>query len=265
VGGSLASRTKGEIDRRTLLKAIVAGGVAGAAAAIAASTRVSLPAFETEEPDEPFIYVAGDQPNPYGFDALAGRDARADDFSQAWMGAAALWRALRDADGTPIPGTGFPALLIRVDPDLLEVPPEWVAGEDFLADPTILAFFDRCTHTCCFPQWHTEVLPSSLRDYEPGRSPRTFLAGQDPIWCRCHNGQYDPLTLEWDVHPDGVRYVGARWSRLPVSRALPAISVREEGGRVVGAKWLEPPPRGPPGLGSRDAEWFRDWYFAYCR
>jgi len=266
VGGALASETGRGIDRRTLLKAIVAGGMVGAGATLAAATRISLPGFLVDEGGpEAFVYVAGDQPNPFGFDALAGREARADDFTGVWMGATAVWRALRDGDGTPVPGTGFPALLIRLDADLLQFPPEWVAGEDFLADPTVVAFWDRCTHLCCFPQWHLEALPSALQDYEPGRSPRTSLAGEDPIWCQCHHGQFDPVTLEWDVHPNGVRYIGARWSRAPVTRALPAISVREEGGRIVGRKWLGPPPRRPGGLGGQDAERFRDWYFAYYR
>lgn len=266
MGGSLAPETGQGVDRRTLLKAIVAGGVVGAGAALAASTRI--PPFSEltpGEPPEPFIYVTGDRPNPFGFDALAGREARPEDFTGVWSGAATLWRALREPDGTLIPGTGFPALLIRVDPGLLQVPSEWIGGEDFVANPTIVAFYDRCTHLCCFPNWQLEVLPPESRNYEPGRAPRTLLAGEDPIWCRCHNGQYDPVTLEWNTHPNGVRYVGARWSHGPVGRALPAISIRDDGGRISGTKWVTPPPRGPTSVGGRDADSFRDWYFAYCR
>lgn len=209
--------------------------------------------------------MAGDTPNPYGFDALAGRAARVAHFTDVWMGAPALWRVQRDVDGSPIPGTGFLALLIRVDPGLLRVPAEWVAGEDFIAGPTIVAFWSRCMHLCCFCQWHPQPLPSEVQNYEPDRTPRTFLAGEDPIWCRCHNGQYDPVSLEWDVHPNGIRYVGARWSLQPPTRALPAIAIREEGGRIVGEKWQTRPPQAPSGFPGRDAGSFRDWYFAYCR
>lgn len=263
-GGSVPEAEEG-LDRRTLLKAIVAGGIVGAGATLAASTTISFPEDSIDEPPEPFVYVAGDTPNPFGFDALSGQEARAGDFTEVWMGATALWRSLRGDDGTPVPGTGFPALLIRVDPALLQAPPEWVAGEDFVADPTIVAFWDRCTHLCCFPQWHPDALPSVFQDYETGRTPRTFLAGEDPIWCRCHNGQYDPVTLEWDVHPNGIRYIGARWSHEPVARALPAIAIREEGGRIEGLKWTSAPPRPTAKIAGRDGGQFRDWYFAYCR
>ncbi len=266
-GDDVEERGEG-VSRRTLLKAIAAGAAVGVAATVTA-TRL-MPPFPARLAGEGFVYVrGGDVPNPYGFDDLVGQSARVGHFTEVWSGAPTLWRAARDADGVVVPGTGFPALLLRVDPSLLTRPPEWLPGRDFIDNPAIVAIWDRCTHLCCFPQWHPAPLPPVYQDYEAGREPRTYLAGQDPIWCRCHDAQFDPVTLEWDRHPAGTLYVAARWSHGPATRGLPMISIEDRNGEIVGAEFDAVPPLAPSvivnRLGGRNASAFREWYLAYCR
>ena len=261
------------VDRRTFMKAAIGVGAAGLAGSLVASGASLLPPILTPEGEvnEGFVYAKGDIPDRYGFFGLAGQEAKVEDFARpeagVWSGVATLWRALFDPDGNQIPATGFPVLLLRVDPSILRMPPEWTTG-DYIADSGIVAIWDRCVHLCCFPQWHLDTLPPAYQDYEASRVPRTSLAGQDPIWCRCHNSQYDPVTLAWDVHPNGVLYVGANLAHGPATRALPAVSIAEEGGRIVGRKFTAPALQAPANVAAalkgRSAQAFREWYGAYC-
>jgi Rieske Fe-S protein len=258
------------MDRRTFIKAGVGAGAVALAGTLVASGKSIIPPVPSLEGEvnEGFIFAKGDTPNPFGFDAFAGQEAKAEHFTEPWMGAAALWRALFDPDGNQLPGTGFPVLLIRTDPELFRRPAEWTT-DDYVPDLALVAIWDRCVHLCCFPQWHLESIPPAYQDYEASRVPRTFLAGQDPIWCRCHNSQYDPVTFVWDIHPNGTLYIGANFSHGPATRGLPAISMTESGGRLVGAKFLDDAPKPPQDVVAhfkgKAAKIYRDWYFAYCR
>ena len=260
------------MDRRTFMKAAVGLGAIGLTGSLVASGKSLIPPpIEAQGTvNEGFVYAKADTPNRFGFDAYVGQDARAEHFTKPWEGVATVWRALFDEGGKQIPGTGFPVLLIRVEPDLLRYPAEWIPNEDFVQDVGLVALWDRCVHLCCFPGWHIEGLPSAYKDYEAERFPRTFQAGQDPIWCRCHNSQYDPVTLVWDIHPNGTIYIGGNMAHGPATRALAAVSIKEQGGRLVGSKFLAdapvPPPKAVTALRGRpQKKKFRDWYFAYCR
>ena len=265
------------VDRRTFMKAAVAVGAAGLAGSLIASGKTLLPPTAAQEGtvNEGFIIAKGDTPNPYGFDALAGQEARVEHFTRPWAGVAAIWRAVLDDQNAQIPGTGFPVLLIRVDPELFRAPSEWVAGQDYIEatiggeDATLVAIWDKCVHLCCFPQWHLAKLPPSYQVYDAGRVPRTFTDGQDPIWCRCHNSQYDPVTIVWDVHPSGIVYLGANMAHGPAKRGLPAVSIASQGGKILGTKFTSAVPTAPDpvvgALGGRRGSVYRDWYFAYCR
>ena len=259
------------VDRRTFMKAAIGIGAIGLTGSLVASGKSLIPpAIEAQGiVNEGFVYAKGDTPNPFGFDQYSGQDAKVEHFADDWSGAATLWRALFDPDGKQIPGTGFPVILLRVDPDLYAHPPEWVAGLDYISDVGVIAIWDRCVHLCCFPGWHLTKLPPTYQDYDASRVPRTFLAGQDPIWCRCHNSQYDPVTIVWDVHPNGTIYMGANMAHGPAKRALAAVSITEASGRIVGKKFLDPPPKPPADvvarLAGRPGQVYRDWYFAYCR
>jgi len=261
---------EGGMDRRTFVKGGLALGTAALAGSLVVSAKTLMPPrIELEgEVSEGFVFAKGDTPNPFGFDQYAGKEAKVEHFAETWAGAATLWRALFDVNGEQIPGTGFPVLLIKVDPELFQAPPEWTAA-DYIADEGIVAIWDRCVHLCCFPQYHLEKLPSAYQDYEASRVPRTFLAGKDPIWCRCHNSQYDPVTFVWDVHPNKVLFIAANLSHGPATRGLPVVSIKEAGGTIVGPNFLAAPPVAPPSvesaLGGRSAASYRDWYFAFCR
>jgi len=258
------------VDRRTFVKAALGVGAGGVAGSLVVSGASLLPpAVQPEgEVNEGFVYAKADIPNPYGFDWYAGEEARVEHFTKPWAGVATLWRALFDDEGAQVPGTGFPVLLIRVDAELLIRPAEWTT-DAYIADEGIVAIWDRCVHLCCNPQWHLEGMPPAYRDYEAARVPRTSLSGKDPIWCRCHNSQYDPTTLVWDVHPNGILYVGANLSHGPATRGMPAVPIAERAGLIRGTRFLAPPPSAPSSvrerLRGRDASVFRDWYFAYCR
>lgn len=263
------------VDRRMFIKAGLGLAAVGLTGALVASGKSILPPpiVQEGEVNEGFVYAKGDTPNPFGFDALAGQEASVEHFTKPFMGVSTLWRALFDPDGRQLPGTGFPALLIRVDATEFSHPAEWTNG-DFISDVGIVALWDRCVHLCCFPQWHLAKLPPAYQDYEASRVPRTFDFGQDPIWCRCHNSQYDPMTFVWDVHPSGTMYIGANLAHGPATRSLAAISIAEQGGRIAGSKFTALPP--PPSdavaatlkgraASPHEAKTYREWYFAYCR
>ncbi|HKZ64446.1 MAG TPA: hypothetical protein VJ400_08385 [Thermoplasmata archaeon] len=258
------------MDRRAFVKAAVGIGAVGLTGSLVASGASLIPpVLQPEgEVNEGFVYARADTPNPFGFDEFIGQNARTEHFTETWAGVATLWRALFNEVGEQIPATGFPVLLIKVDPSLLRVPAEWT-GDHYFADEGIVAIYDRCVHLCCFPQWHIDKLPPAYQDYEAARVPRTFLAGEDPIWCRCHNSQYDPVTLVWDVHPNGTLYVGANMAHGPATRGMPAVSIEDSGGEILGRRFAAAPPEAPADVVTRlrgnRAAVFRDWYFAYCR
>src|SRR5207247_155193 len=107
------------------------------------------------------------------------------------------------------PGTGYPVLLIRLQYDT----PEFVVATDlappggfsfYYDDPNqkvrIVAFFDRCAHLCCPPGWHVITDTRPYCDYLVP-SPTYSEYNQDPIFCVCHDSQYDPLLLTTNVYP----------------------------------------------------------------
>src|SRR5437867_315998 len=125
----------------------------------------------------------------------------------------------------------------------------------------IVGLYDRCVHFCCKPGWHVYTVPNTLHNYVT--DPRTFLATdpvsgasvpQDPIWCQCHNSQYDPVTLVHSIHPPpaNVPYIGAQFVHGPASRALPCIPIKLAGSTIEGV--YDPDDGGHP-----------EWYSAYCR
>ena len=72
------------------------------------------------------------------------------------------------------------------------------------------------------------------------------------------------------MHPNGTVYMGAKMAHGPAKRALAVVSVKSEGGRIVGKKFLAKAPKPPDevvaSLGGKPGDYiYRDWYFAYCR
>ncbi len=250
------------LTRRRTLQLLGLAGAGAVVASLLATSKSLLPPPNTCTGTITDRFLYG-RPNPgqtVWWKALVNGPARATDF-RLWDGAAAVWRAVLDETGQPQPGCGLAALLVRVDGSLLEYPndptdpfpfrnsiiDETINGERF----TFVALYDRCVHLCCNPGWHLAPVPEKFRDYLI--SPRTFLADppQDPVYCLCHNSQYDPITLVNDRHPNGVQYVGAQRVHGPAPRALPAIPLKLKGEFIEGI--YEPADGGHP-----------QWYSAYC-
>lgn len=258
----------GGITRRRLLKSLALAGAGLATASAVVSGKMLLPPPLTfrGEIRETFVYAAGEggPGETIWWNPLAGQEVALTHFTEkeipgipagtfnsnpmdpVFRGMAAVWRGVFDETGAWLPGSGMTALLIRLPADRFKAPDEFtgVVKVDPIGDhpaSVIVALYDRCVHLCCNPGWHVKAVPSAYRDYRT--NPKTLLYGQDPIWCQCHNSQYDPMTLVDSVHPNKTAYVGARFVHGPASRALPAIPIRVEGTKIVGdylpanAKW----------------------------
>jgi Rieske Fe-S protein len=187
-------------------------------------------------------------PTPQWWNPRAGSAVHVSDF-QEWQGATGVWRGLFQ-NGTYVPGTGYPCLVIRIKrddqffrfPAPKDIPAPLPEGfnlyyDDEATDTRIVVLFDRCVHLCCYPGWHVVDNPPPGRDYSSyGASPPTWdQFKQDPVYCVCHGSQYDPMLLSVDVNDkSNARYVGAARVHGPAPRALPVIPVRSQGGALVG-------------------------------
>jgi len=254
-----------DLGRRRFLKTTLTMGAIGlVGTAVASAKSILPPPFEFKGTvDDKFRYGRPDNPSLW-FAPLAGQPVKTSDFA-LWQGAACLWRQTFDDTGKAIPGSGYPAMVICVDASLVKAPPEFephIVRADVGGVPAaFIALYSRCVHFCCKPAWHVQRIPDTLHDYVA--EPRTFLATdpatgapdpQDPIWCLCHNSQYDPVTFVHNVHPPpaNVAYVGAQYVHGPATRALPAIPSRLNGSVIEGL--YDPDEGGHP-----------EWYSAYCR
>ncbi len=242
--------------RRNFLRAtLLAGGAVVVGAAVAGGKSLIPPPITFSGTiDEGFRYATPTRPQWYS--SLTGQTVRTSDFLHVWDGAAAIWRAVFDDAGKQIPGSGHAALIICVDASLVQAPADfapYIVKETVGGTPAaFVALFDRCVHLCCPPGWHLDPVPALLHDYI--LQPRTLLASppQDPIWCECHNSQYDPVTIVPGVHPTGnVPYLGAQRVHGPATRALPAIPLKAAGTVLQGL--YDPADGGHP-----------EWYSSYC-
>ncbi len=125
----------------------------------------------------------------------SGTEVKVEDFDQVGKGAGVLWRG------------SIPAILIRVDESKLR---------GATANSGLIAFSSACTHLCCIATWHLDR-PS-----------------EDVLFCRCHDGIFDPYDIVKDIMPNGVEYKGARVVGGPPPRAAPIIPVEIKDGKVAG-------------------------------
>ena len=254
--------------RRFLQATLVAGAAAVVGTTVASAKSLIPPPFTfTGTIENTFRYGLPENPSNWVVQRnLVGQVARVTDF-HLWDGAAFIWRQAYDEGGRAILTTGFPALIICVDDRLLRAPPAfdpYVIRRQVDGVPAALvALFDRCVHLCCKPGWHFYPVPNELHNYTV--EPRTFQATdpatgtpkpQDPIWCQCHNSQYDPVTLVENAHPPSNKapaytpYIGAQFVHGPATRALPCIPLKLAGTTLEGTY---EPPEGHP-----------EWYTVYC-
>lgn len=247
------------VTRRGFVKGTMLGGLTALTVGSLATMRSLLSigvAAQIGEVNEGFIYTSAGRRLWYS--GRLRQEARPSHFREIGLGATTLWRALFDEDGELIPGTGWPALLMRLDSAKIVVPEgleEPVSADGFVA------VFNTCVHLCCNPGLNfaktTIEQPPIAEDVL--RHPDDTLTQPvvDPavgvIYCPCHHSTYDPFRLVWEpdasrtTHPNNpVRYLGANWVWGPAQRALPVIPVQIAGQRIIG---LNTHP---------------EWYRGYC-
>ncbi|HEY7587268.1 MAG TPA: hypothetical protein VIB49_00765 [Thermoplasmata archaeon] len=229
-----------------------AGLAAVGGAALVLQRLLAPPSLPAGRVEEALVYISSS--TDQWWNSKAGTRVKVTDFG-LWSGATAVWHGVRAESGEIVSGTGYPALVIRV-PRVdayhdLPSPPPWslpAAYSLFYDDPTrdlrIVAVMDRCPHLCCYPGWHVITDLPIPRDYAVyGAHPPTYeVYGQDPIWCICHDAQFDPLLLKADVNPHSQRtFPGAAVVHGPATWALPLIPLRSvddvlEGG-MADVRW----------------------------
>ena len=272
--------TPGGFTRRQLLKsmALAGAGLAVASAVVSGKMLLPPPVIFRGEVRDTFVYAAGEggPGEKIWWNPLAGQEVSLAHFTEAeipsipataftdnpldpmFRGMPAVWRGMFDEEGSWVAGSGMTALLIRVPADRFTAPGgyEGVIEVPATGDQpasVIVGIYDRCVHLCCNPGWHVKAISQEFKIYIT--NPRTLLYGQDPIWCQCHNSQYDPMTLVENEHPNKQAYVGAKMVHGPASRALPAIPIKVEGTKIVGIYGTKP-----------DDPFFNaPWYSAYCK
>ena len=63
---------------------------------------------------------------------------------------------------------------------------------------------------------------------------QTFFPPSDVIFCRCHDGAFDPYDVVKNSMQDGSEYSGAKVVAGPPPRAAPLIPIEIKDGKVVG-------------------------------
>ncbi len=175
------------------------------------------------------------------------------------FGATALWRAMVNHRGGVVPGTGSPALIMRLDPSRIIMPPD---APEPITKEGFVAVFNTCVHLCCNPALN--LAKTKIEEPAPSqdvlRHPDRTLSGLPVvapdvgvIYCPCHDDQYDPFRIVWEpetsgrTHPGNpVRYLGANWVWGPGQRSIPIIPVYIRAGKLIG---LNTHP---------------EWYRGYC-
>ena len=230
--------------RRDWLKA---GGIAGISGVVGAAIGTEVIAPLLGPPVElngeiraDFVYTAS--PTPQWWDTLVGQAVRVTDLAE-WQGATAVWRGLF-RDGGLIRQTGFPVLVIRVkrEDTYLKVPEPFTAPpgyaffyDDSARDLRIIVVYSRCTHLCCYTSWHALPPGTPIVSNYFAPSPTREVYGQIPIYCICHDAQYDPLVLAPTYVPWGTfSYLGASAVGGPARFGLPVVPVQSVGDVLLG-------------------------------
>lgn len=184
------------MDRRRFVEAIVSVGIVGTIASFLSLLMSLLPsAGAGEEGGEvDNVFRYGAEKGTWYSDK-AGSEVKAEDFDQVGKGAGVLWRSK------------IPAIVIRVDESKLR---------GATAKNGLIAFAAVCTHLCCISTW------------------RLDRPNEDVLFCRCHDGAFDPYTVVKDVMLNGTEYLGARVIAGPPPRAAPIIPIEIKDGKVAG-------------------------------
>jgi Rieske Fe-S protein len=184
------------ISRREFAKIMVSLGFLGTAISFL-SLLMSLlapPGGGEQEGNVDNVFRYGSEKGTWYSDK-AGTEVKVEDFDQVGKGAGVLWRG------------SIPAALIRVDENKLH---------GSTATNGLIAFATTCTHLCCIGTWHLD------------------RPNEDVIYCRCHDGVFDPYDVVKDSMADGTQYDGAKVIGGPPPRAIPVIPIEIQDGKVAG-------------------------------
>lgn len=184
------------IDRREFVKAIVSLGIFGTLVSLA-SLVVSLLTTAGRGQQQGAVdnlFRYGPEEGTWYSDK-SGAEVKLEDFDIVGKGAGVIWRG------------SIPVILIRVDESRVQG-----------VTPTsgLVAFAAFCTHLCCVATW------------------RLDRPNEDVIFCRCHDGVFNPYNVVKDAMPGGAEYLGAKVVAGPPPRAAPVIPIEIKDGKVLG-------------------------------
>ena len=184
------------ISRRELVEAVTSLGIVGTVLSFLSllTSLVSSALGVGQQSDFDNIFRYGMEKGTWYSDR-AGSEVKAEDFDQIGKGAGVLWR-----------GT-IPAIVIRVDESKLK---------GTTAVNGLIAFASACTHLCCISTWHLD------------------RPNDDVLFCRCHDGIFDPYDVVTDFSAEGKQYQGARVLAGPPPKAAPMIPIEIRDGKVLG-------------------------------
>lgn len=184
------------MNRRQFVRAIVSAGIAGTLVSFLSLLMSLLPSAGAAEEQGQVdnVFVYGPEKGTWYSDK-SGTEVMLEDFDQVGKGAGVLWRK------------SIPAIVIRVDESKLR---------GATATNGLIAFAATCTHLCCISTW------------------RLDRPTEDVLFCRCHDGVFDPYNVVNDVMLDGSEYLGAKVIAGPPPRAAPIIPIEIKDGKVAG-------------------------------
>ena len=184
------------MNRRQFVRAIVSAGVVGTLVSFLSLLMSLLPTAGAgeEQGEVDNVFVYGPEKGTWYSDK-SGTEVMLEDFDQVGKGAGVLWRK------------SIPAIVIRVDESKLR---------GATATNGLIAFAATCTHLCCIATW------------------RLDRPTEDVLFCRCHDGVFDPYNVVNDVMLDGTEYLGAKVIAGPPPRAAPIIPIEINDGKVAG-------------------------------
>ena len=194
-GGS-AKKKWPTLNRRQFVRAIVSAGVVGTLVSFLSLLMSLVPGAGAgqEQGEVDNVFIYGPEKGAWYSDK-SGTEVMLEDLDQVGKGAGVLWRK------------SIPAIVIRVDESKLR---------GATATSGLIAFAATCTHLCCI---------------STGRLDRPT---EDVLFCRCHDGVFDPYNVVSDVMLDGTKYLGARVIAGPPPRAAPIIPIEIKDGKVAG-------------------------------
>jgi Rieske Fe-S protein len=184
------------IDRRRFVQTVVSLGIVGTVVSFLSLLVSLLPTAGAgeEQGEVDNVFKYGPEKGAWYSDK-SGTDVKLEDFDQVGKGANVLWRGR------------IPAIVIRVDESKLR---------GAAATSGLIAFASTCTHLCCISTWHLD------------------RPNEDVLFCRCHDGIFDPYDIVKDVMLNGAEYLGAKVIAGPPPKAAPIIPIEIQDGKVAG-------------------------------